>query len=489
MTENKIRNLILQSQENIIISAGAGSGKTTILTNKILKDVEENKSHYKIAAITFTNKAADEIKEKLKEKSIGNFIGTNDSFIQKEIIAPFIKDAYGVKFSNEFSVVYNSKKFCNYNDGLELLKNEKILGSYEDKKKNFKFELALNILRKSKVARQYIKAKYSRIYIDEYQDSDVDMHELFMYIKELGIKLFIVGDINQSIYSWRGAEPQLFKDIYNDKNNGFNKYRLTENFRCSVGIQNYANIILYKKKSAYKENSIIDVIGVYEKPLKYVNINNEIAILVRKNKDAEIIQEYTKEKGMNFVFIPKTPLDKLGTENKNILMELAKYVRNPLYTHYDFINNIPGQFNKTEILEIKEIIKKLKGNNITPKVVEDVLLKLFAYLGLKFYEDVEEIEIFYDSAFNNKYQNSFNGKVFKHKIMTIHSAKGLEFNQVIMFAKDFDIDKDSAEHYVAVTRAKEKLVIVMDNCKYLKSIKKLCSNIELDFNRIIKINR
>ena len=73
--------------------------------------------------------------------------------------------------------------------------------------------------------------------------------------------------------------------------------------------------------------------------------------------------------------------------------------------------------------------------------------------------------------------------------MTIHSAKGLEFNQVIMFAKDFDIDKDSAEHYVAVTRAKEKLVIVMDNCKYLKSIKKLCSNIELDFNRIIKINR
>ena len=50
-----------------------------------------------------------------------------------------------------------------------------------------------------------MKAKYYRIYIDEYQDSDRDMHNLFMYIcKKLEIPLFIVGDLKQSIYGWRG---------------------------------------------------------------------------------------------------------------------------------------------------------------------------------------------------------------------------------------------------------------------------------------------
>lgn len=490
MTDSEDRSTILKSKANIIVSAGAGSGKTTLLTNKIIKEADENRSHYRIAAITFTNKAANEIKEKLKGKSKGDFIGTNDNFVQNEIIVPFIKDAYGNEFSNDFSVEYSNSRFDSYDDGLSLLKNGRILGTYNNRKKNFKFELALNILKNSMVAKQYIKARYSRLYIDEYQDSDTDMNNLFMYIKELGVKLFIVGDIKQSIYSWRGADPTLFKEIFSDENNGFEKYQLTENFRCSIGIQNYANVIQYKSKNVYKENKgTIDVIGVKKEPLKQINMDDEVAVLVRRNSDAALLQQDSNSLGQDFMFIPRNPLDDLGTENKNILVELAKYTKNPLYTHYNFVSNLPGQFSKTEILKIKKIIEYLKSENLNQEKVDSVLIELFAYLGLVFHEEYGERDAFYRSVSDKTYENSFNGKEFKHKIMTIHSAKGLEFSQVIIYASDFRIYQNTGneEHYVAATRAKEKLVVVMDDMFYLAYCKELCKSIGVEFDRIIKI--
>lgn len=238
------RDNILEDKGSIIVTAGAGSGKTTILTNKISIDLENNKKHYKIAAITFTKKAAKEIKERLTSSTRGQFLGTNDSFVENEIIKPFIKDAFGNDYSNEFEVVYNKNKFNTFNEGLELIKNQNKLGTYFDNKKNFKFELALKILLESRVSRQYIQARYFKLYIDEYQDCDKDMHNLFMYINsELNIKLFVVGDPKQSIYQWRGAAPELFYGMLNDKYNNFNKYELVENFRCCKDIQNYSNLL------------------------------------------------------------------------------------------------------------------------------------------------------------------------------------------------------------------------------------------------------
>jgi superfamily I DNA/RNA helicase len=134
------------------------SDKTKLLIDNFVYDVENNNSHYKFAAITFTNKAAKDIKNKLPKSIIGHFIGTSHSFIESEIIKPFLADA-----------VYAA-----------------------DSTKVSRFELALNILKNSLVSRQYIISKYKRIFIDEYQDFDKDMNELFMYIKDLNIKLFII---------------------------------------------------------------------------------------------------------------------------------------------------------------------------------------------------------------------------------------------------------------------------------------------------------
>lgn len=480
---------ILKCRDNIVISAGAGSGKTSILTQKILDDLQKNRTHYKVAAITFTNKAAEEIKDRLKGKFKGNFIGTNDSFVENEIIRPFIEDAFNNEYKNDFIVTYTKEKFDTYNEGLEILKNSKLLSKYKDNKKNFKFQLALDILNKSKVARQYLIARYSRIYIDEYQDSDNDMHKLFMYINELGIKLFIVGDINQCIFKWRGANPDLFKSLF-DKKDKFTMFELKENFRCCTDIQNYSNLMCYKTLDNYIDNGKAEnVIGIYKgNMLNYIDIDKEIAILVWKNDTAIELEANLKEEGFDFIYIPRTPLDELGTNNKNILIELARFIKDCKYSHFDLIKNLGLDLNKEEIEEFKSILSLL-NRELSNNEIEQVLIKIFEFLSLEFNEG-NEINAFIEAVTNIKYENSFNGKTYLHKIITVHSAKGLEFEQVIMFASDFKIysRKHEHEHYVSVTRAKSKLIINLDDIYYKKYIDNMCSSLRLDVSNVIMID-
>lgn len=160
----------------MIVRASAGTGKTHTMVAKIAKEIDENRDHRVIAAITFTIKAAREIKERLSVDTTGHFIGTNNSFAIEEVIKPFMKDAYGVQFDCEMTTDY-SLKFDNYEEGLNFISENCTLGSYEDNNKNFIFELALKILRKSEVARLYLQAKYFKIYVDEYQDCDTAMNE------------------------------------------------------------------------------------------------------------------------------------------------------------------------------------------------------------------------------------------------------------------------------------------------------------------------
>src|SRR5699024_7124066 len=101
--------------------------------------------------------------------------------------------------------------------------------------------LAYDILKKNIVAREYIQAKYKMIFLDEYQDTDLDMHTLFMFLKDqLNITLFIVGDAKQAIYLWRGAQSNIFEML---KQDDMNHYSLIKNFRCHDEIVNYANLI------------------------------------------------------------------------------------------------------------------------------------------------------------------------------------------------------------------------------------------------------
>ncbi|AZU60267.1 UvrD-helicase domain-containing protein [Neobacillus mesonae] len=492
MSDQSLRKRIIADDGSIIISAGAGSGKTHLLVTKILHEVKTNRTHYKIAAITFTKKAANEIKDRLGGKLDGNFVGTNDSFIESEIIKPFIKDAFGKDFPTEYEVVYSQEyKFRSFERGLINLKNNYKLGTYLDKQENFKFQLALKILESSKVARQYLMAKYSRLYIDEYQDCDKDMHRLFMYIhNQLGVKVFLVGDPKQSIYEWRGAKPFLFKSLFEGFND-LNKYRLTENFRCCQEIRNYSNIFLEETQDLLEElegelERVYGIIGDYL-PVNLLDMNKEIAILVRTNNEASEICKLLNEEGYNFVFVPRTPLDDLGTQYAGIYIELAKFCKNNRYSIYDLMNEIPREVDGKLFKEIKRIIEPFKGTGLTVEVIEDILINLFAILDIRI--EMKELNAFSKVILTPEYDNAFNGNNFLHRVMTIHSAKGLEFDQVMIFASNYNVlrGNDLNEHYVAVTRGKEKLVVVLNSDNYFTYLKSLLEALNLSLKKIIKI--
>ena len=281
LTETQER--IVNTQGNLVVMASAGTGKTYTMVQKIEKEIKENKNYQVIAAITFTIKAANEIKERLTVDTKEHFIGTNNSFVINEIIKPFLKDILGEEYEIEMDTDY-TEKVNTLEEGLNRLKNSKILCSYSDPKRNFIFELALKIVRESKACRLYLQAKYFKIYIDEYQDCDKDMHNFFMYLCDnLNIKMFIVGDDKQSIYMWRGAYPQAFRSIKNKEN--FKSIFMAENFRSCKQIQNYSNLLCEETRNLYsktdnKENIILINTNKYqwaEEVLKYIDTSKKCA--------------------------------------------------------------------------------------------------------------------------------------------------------------------------------------------------------------------
>ena len=97
--------------------------------------------------------------------------------------------------------------------------------------------------------------RYFRIYVDEYQDSDKDMHAFFMYINEkLKIPFFIVGDIKQSIYEWRGGYPDGFKMLL--QSDKYTSFKLLHNFRSNEQIQNYASVFIDDIMGNYKKSKL-----------------------------------------------------------------------------------------------------------------------------------------------------------------------------------------------------------------------------------------
>ena len=250
MMLSPIQEKIVLTPGNLIVRASAGTGKTQTMVCKIAKDINDNRTHKAIAAITFTIKAAQEIKDRLSVDVFQHFIGTNNSFAIEEIIKPFMKDVYGPKFDIDMNTDY-STKVDTYKDGIDRIKNDETLCSYRDNKENFVFDLAQEIVEKSAACQLYLKAKYFKIYIDEYQDCDKAMHKFFMYLCDvLRIETFVVGDEKQSIYTWRGAYPKAFISIWDKPN--FTGLLMADNYRSCQQIQNYSNLLCEETRSFYK---------------------------------------------------------------------------------------------------------------------------------------------------------------------------------------------------------------------------------------------
>lgn len=478
--DSTIRDEIIECTGNIVISASAGTGKTHITVERIKRDLEYNDTYQTFAAITFTNKAAKEIKERLGKENNG-FVGTNDKFIMNEVIKPFASDIFPELKSITINSDYTSKsKFNTENQLKDLLLNKGIVGTLLDKKQNYAFKLALYIIKNSHVASRYIKCKYFRIYIDEYQDSDKDMHDFFKYLYSvLEIPLFVVGDKKQSIYEWRGGYPEGFQEFIDSKD--FNSFELMHNFRSNKQIQNYGNIFVQSIRKNYRKAKITnEVIGLkysaMDSLLNYINdwLDKEstCAFLMFSNSDAKTMASILHS--FNFIYIPKAPLDDPSLDNNQIWVTraVACYLLKKRYNEYSFYDEIPKQeqfdfiYIKKILLTIKIFYKNKHFNGDFDKYIE----KLYKHI-LSDYNDESfraEVNALKETLLNDEYKISYNSEEYKRIVTTIHSTKGLQYNQVIINADDYINRNNELEeqlHYVAVTRPKDKLLIILNNSK------------------------
>ena len=469
MNLTPVQQQIVDTPGNLIVRASAGTGKTHTMVAKIATEIEHNHTHKSIAAITFTIKAAQEIKDRLTIDSSRHFIGTNNSFVIEEIIKPFLKDVYGAEFEVDMSTDY-SIRIDTFEAGLDKVKREQVLCSYTDSKKNFVFDLALDVIMKSSACRLYLQAKYFKIYIDEYQDCDKSMHMLFMYICDtLGIDTFVVGDEKQSIYIWRGAYPEAFKSIWNKPN--FHKVFMGDNFRSCQQIQNYSNLLCEETRGLYNPTeSLGNIIWITPKQqewpsevLQYIDPQKRTALLRFRNADAENGASELSSAGNNFVFIPQLPIADITTETAWLYTAIAKYMVLPEYSVYDLISEIPAEGNsgKKSTATIKRTLEAI-ANAENQTVFDTTVNSLCDYLG---YETrPEHLNKLFSTVSNKKYHVAFNTDIYQNIAITFHSSKGLEFDQVILFAGDYNLSDMSGiyNHYVAVTRAKIKTLVLYD---------------------------
>ena len=313
MNENQLK-AILKTQGAVMVIAGAGSGKTRVLTNRIAYLIaEKNVLESNILAITFTNKAAKEMKERVyslvgetsKYIWINTFhsmcvrilrqhidlLGYNKNFTildtseQKIIIKNIVKelnlseDSY--QPNNILKIISNSKNSMISVNKMKaqarfgFMKNVAEIYEYYQKylKKNSVLDFDDLILKTIVLFEKHPEVlaiyqnKFEYIHVDEYQDTNVIQYKLIKMLSEVHKNICVVGDDDQSIYSWRGACSDNiinFEKDYEDVEVIF----LDQNYRSNSTILDAANAVIKnntdrKDKALWSENKGGDKITVY----------------------------------------------------------------------------------------------------------------------------------------------------------------------------------------------------------------------------------
>ena len=294
---------VMQTEGPVLVLAGAGSGKTRVLTSRIAYLVEEKGVPARaILAITFTNKAANEMKERLAKilDIRGMWVCTIHSMCVK-ILRDF---AEAVGITQNFSIYSETERNniikrafqeCGYEDE-KLLKNikfhianAKMLGFSPERyaeeyagesdikeitrvycryqahlKENnaLDFDDLLNETRRllltNEDARAYLSGKFRYVLVDEFQDTNVVQYEIIKLLSSSHGNLFAVGDDDQSIYGWRGAKIENILNFEKDFKNA-KVFKLQRNYRSTKQILTLANAVIEnngrrKKKTLWTEN-------------------------------------------------------------------------------------------------------------------------------------------------------------------------------------------------------------------------------------------
>lgn len=337
---DKQREAASQIDGSILILAGAGSGKTRTITYRIAHMIENvGISPYSILAVTFTNKAAKEMRERVEElvgdvakactistfhsfgmrllRMYGKEVGYNSNFTiydtddQKRIVKAILKgqnlSINGVKLTEKdlVSMISKIKEQIKTLDEYSVM-NKQIVEVYdkynrallESNAMDFS-DILLNtykLLQKPEILEK-VQNKYKYIMIDEYQDTNNLQYKIIDLIARKSSNLCVVGDENQSIYGFRGANILNILNFENNYNNA-KIIKLEENYRSTTTILDAANELIKNNKSSkdkklWTQNGKGDLIKVLACDNARDEVSRIIEIIKRNHQNGIAYRDMT----------------------------------------------------------------------------------------------------------------------------------------------------------------------------------------------------
>lgn len=557
------REAVIHQGSPLLILAGAGSGKTRVLTHRAAYFIEKKIAKpNQILLLTFTNKAADEMKQRM-EKLIGLresddriFSGTFHSFCCKVLRT----DGSHIGIPNNF-VIYDTDdqealiKTSLYELNLtpkefkpssilyfiEAAKNtfqspkdmlaqahgfwqeyaSKIYQVYQKKMTEFHALDFNDLLFKTVelfIEHPKILEKYQDIYrfilVDEYQDTNQIQYLLTKLLAKKYQQITAVGDASQSIYGWRGADFKNLMNLVNDFKDT-KIINLEENYRSTQIILDAANSVISKNNShpvlkLFTQKKSTDKIKLFEaqseiaesefiaQKIKFIFDNQkipyrQIAVLYRMNAQSRVIEEAFLKYGIPYVLIGGTRFYERA-EVKDILAMLRFAVNRVDKISSDRLGKIFGKRRMATFLDyIKDIdIKNLNSSQILESIVtgsgyldrfdpkdEDDQKRIENIKELKsvatkfpdisdFLENISLVQQEYSLQEKNKKKENRDGV----RLMTLHGAKGLEFEVVFLvgfeegilphsrcLVDESEVEEERRLCYVGITRAKDYLYL------------------------------
>ena len=598
---DKQKEAVLATEGPCLVIAGAGSGKTKVLTHKISYLMSTGVKPWNILAITFTNKAANEMKERVeklvgdaaKDIWMGTFhsicvkilrryidrIGFRSDFVifdtsdQKTLIKECIKAAqaddkiftdrsvlseisngknemlepseYGIKYAGDFRREKIAELYALYQKRLK--ENNAI--DFDDI-----INFTIKILTENPDVLDYYTDKFRYVLVDEYQDTNKSQFTLVSLLASKYGNVTAVGDNDQGIYSFRGADISNILNFEKDFP-GTKIIKLEQNYRCTGNILKAANAVIkhneskfdkklwtqndegnlpciYCGEDEYDEASYVVEQIAHLKREEYYK-NSDFSILYRMNAQSRAIEDILRREDIPYKIIGglkfyerkeikdiiaylrliqnssdnlslkriinepkrgigKTSLEKIqeisessGTSMYEIIKNAADYDLNRVYINSrEFIEQIESLKNKKNELKISDLIKEtLKTTGYTKALEQEGSveaetrienLEEFLTVAIEFEEESAENTLpeFLEGITLSSDIDGMEESEDTVTLMTLHSAKGLEFPVVFLVGMEEGIfpgyksigepkalEEERRLFYVGITRAKQYLYL------------------------------